>query len=216
VGCGRGNRRGPDRFDSLSVFKIPQVIESLLRPVDLAIVQITPPNEAGSCSLVIAIDVAREALEQATICIGEINTRAPRTFGDTFVQLSEFDFLVYSTDPPIFFEHWKIDDDWNQAAHHVASLIENESCIVFSIGPLFEAMTRHLMKKHHLGIHSLFFTDFLMDLMKFGAVTKSPLATLSSGRRTALSFLREDRRFPRSKKFFLSNWSNFKCAGGLS
>ena len=151
--------------------KIPQVIESLLRPVDLAIVQITPPNEAGFCSLGIAIDVAREALEQATICIGEINTRVPRTFGDTFVHLSEFDFLIRSTDPPIFFERWEIDDDWNQVAQHVASLIEDESCLAFSIGPLFEAMTRHLMNKRHLGIHSPFFTDPLMDLMKCGAVT---------------------------------------------
>jgi acyl-CoA hydrolase len=151
--------------------KIPQVIESLLRPVDLAIVQITPPNEAGFCSLGIAIDVAREALEQATICIGEINTRVPRTFGDTFVHLSEFDFLIRSTDPPIFFERWEINDDWNQVAQHVASLIEDESCLAFSIGPLFEAMTKHLMNKRHLGIHSPFFTDPLMDLMKCGAVT---------------------------------------------
>ncbi len=156
----------PSRF-----VKIPQVIESLLRPVDVAVVQITPPNEAGFCSLGVAIDVAREAMEQANICVGEINTQIPRTFGDTFVQVSEFDFLVQSTDPLILLDRWEIDDVWDQVAQHVVSLIEDESCLAFSIGPLYEALARHLTTRRHLGIHSPLFTDPLMDLMKSGAVT---------------------------------------------
>ncbi|MBW2449731.1 MAG: GNAT family N-acetyltransferase, partial [Deltaproteobacteria bacterium] len=106
----------PSRF-----VKIPQLFGSLLRPVDVAVVQITPPNAAGFCSLGIAIDVAREALEQASIRVGEINTQIPRTFGDTYVPVSEFDFLVRSTDPPIYFDRWETDDVWDQVAQHVAS-----------------------------------------------------------------------------------------------
>ena len=151
--------------------KIPQLIGFLHRPIDVAIVQITPPNEAGFCSLGVGIDVAREALEQAAICVGEINTRTPRTFGDTFIRISEFDFLIRSKDPLIYFERWQIDEVWNQVALNAASLIEDESCLAFSIGPLFEALSRNLMDKRHLGIHSPFFTDPLMDLMKSGAVT---------------------------------------------
>jgi acyl-CoA hydrolase/GNAT superfamily N-acetyltransferase len=156
----------PSRF-----VKIPQLIESRLAPIDVAIVQITPPNEAGFCSLGIAIDVAREALEQASIRVGEISTQIPRTFGDTFVQISEFDFLVRSTDPPIYLERWKTDAVWDQVALNVASLIEDESCLAFSIGPLYEALAKCLVNKRHLGIHSPFFTDPLMDLMQSGAVT---------------------------------------------
>ena len=155
----------PSRF-----VKIPQLIQSLLRPADVAIVQITPPNEAGFCSLGIAIDVAREVLEQAGIGVGEINMQIPRTFGDTFVHISEFDFIIQSTDPPIYFDRWEIDGVWDQVAGHVASLIEDESCLAFSIGPLYEALANRLTNKRHLGIHSPFFTDPLMDLMKSGAV----------------------------------------------
>ena len=151
--------------------KIPKLIGFLHRPIDVAIVQITPPNEDGLCSLGIGIDVAREALEQADICVGEINTRIPRTFGDTFVRISEFDFLIHSTDPPIYFERWQTDEVWNQVALNAASLIEDESCLAFSIGPMYEALARNLTDKRHLGIHSPFFTDPLMDLMKSGAVT---------------------------------------------
>jgi acyl-CoA hydrolase/GNAT superfamily N-acetyltransferase len=156
----------PSRF-----VKIPQLIESLLRPIDVAIIQITPPNEAGFCSLGIAVDVAREALEQASIRVGEINTLIPRTFGDTFVQATEFDFLVRATDPPIYFDRWEIDPIWDEVAKHVASLIEDESCLAFSIGPLYEALAQRLTAKRDLGIHSPIFTDPLMDLMINGTAT---------------------------------------------
>jgi acyl-CoA hydrolase/GNAT superfamily N-acetyltransferase len=156
----------PSRFA-----KIPALIKSFLNPIDVAIIQITPPDKNGFCSFGIAVDVAREAMEQASICVGEINTQIPRTFGDTFVQVSEFDFLVRSTDPPIYFDRWEIDGAWDRVAQHVASLIDNDSCISFSIGPLYESLAVHLSTKRHLGIHSPFFTDPLMDLMKCGAVT---------------------------------------------
>jgi len=156
----------PSRF-----VKIPHLIESRLAPIDVAVVQITPPNEAGYCSLGIAVDVAREALEQAAIRVGEINTLIPCTFGDTFVHISEFDFLVRSADPPIYFERWKTNEIWDQVALNAASLIEDESCLAFSIGPLYESLARQLHNKRHLGIHSPFFTDPLMDLMLSGAVT---------------------------------------------
>jgi acyl-CoA hydrolase/GNAT superfamily N-acetyltransferase len=156
----------PSRF-----VKIPQLIESRLAPVDVAIVQITAPNEAGFCSLGIAVDVAREVLDQAAIRVGEINTDVPFTFGDTFVHVSEFDFLVRSTDPPIYFDRWETDDIWDHVALNVASLVEDGSCLAFSIGPLYESLAKHLRKKRHLGIHSPLFTDPLMDLIQSGAVT---------------------------------------------
>ena len=173
----------PSRF-----VKIPQLIDSLLRPIDVAVVQITPPNAAGFCSLGIAIDVAREALEQASIRVGEINTQIPRTFGDTYVPVSEFDFLVRSTDPPIYFDRWETDDVWDQVAQHVASLIEDESCLAFSIGPLYEALGRRLANKRNLGIHSPFFTDPLMDLMKSGAATNRRKETYRGVSLTSYAF----------------------------
>ena len=173
----------PSRF-----VKIPQLIGSLLRPIDVAVVQITPPNAAGFCSLGIAIDVAREALEQASIRVGEINTQIPRTFGDTYVPVSEFDFLVRSTDPPIYFDRWETDDVWDQVAQHVASLIEDESCLAFSIGPLYEALARRLADKRNLGIHSPFFTDPLMDLMKSGAANNRRKETYRGVSLTSYAF----------------------------
>ncbi|QTA90585.1 GNAT family N-acetyltransferase [Desulfonema magnum] len=151
--------------------QIPQVIESGKIPFDAAFVQITPPNESGYCSLGVCIDVARQAMELASFSVGEINPLLPRTFGDTFVHISDFDLLVNATEPLIYFDRWPVDDVYEQVGANVASVIEDKSCLAFSIGPLYEALSRHLVHKHHLGIHSPFLIDALMDLIKSGAVT---------------------------------------------
>jgi acyl-CoA hydrolase len=156
----------PCRFD-----EIPALIESRRIPIDVAIIQVTPPNEAGYCSLGVAIDVARYAMEQASLVIGEVNTKIPRTFGDTFVPVSSFDMLVYSKDLPIYFDPWPEDEVFDKVAKNVASIIEDGSCIASSIGTLFEHLGKHLVRKRDLGIHTPFLSDNIMNLIKSGAVT---------------------------------------------
>ncbi len=156
----------PSRFS-----EIPRLIDSGYIPIDVAIVQITPPNEAGYCSLGVAVDVARYAMEKASLLVGEINPQVPITFGDTFVPIADFDLLVSATEQPIYFNRWPMHDVFDRIAANVAAEIEDGSCIAFSIGPLFEALSTHLVHKRNLGVHSPFFTDALMDLVKSGAVT---------------------------------------------
>ncbi|MBU0544470.1 MAG: GNAT family N-acetyltransferase [Proteobacteria bacterium] len=151
--------------------KIPRLIKTGRIRIDVVFIQVSPPDKSGYCSLGIAVDVAREAMEKASIIVGEINPRIPETFGDTFVHVSDFHMLINSIDQPIYFPRWTVDKVFNKVASNVASVIDNGSCIAFSIGPLFEALSRHLVQKRNLGIHSPFFTDALMDLMKSGAVT---------------------------------------------
>ncbi|MCG6908625.1 MAG: GNAT family N-acetyltransferase [Deltaproteobacteria bacterium] len=156
----------PSRF-----VRIPYLIKEGLVNIDAAIIQVTPPNDAGYCSLGVAVDVAREAMQKAAVTVGEISTYTPYTFGDTFVHLSEFNLLVRAEEPPIFFPRWDVEEVTDRIACNVAALIEDESCVAFFNGPFFEALGRHLNGKKDLGIHSPFFTDALMELMLSGAVT---------------------------------------------
>ena len=150
---------------------IPKLIESGQISINVAFIQITPPDKNGNCSLGVAVDVARQAMEQASLVVGEINSQIPCTYGDTFIHISDFDLLVNSTQDPIYFDRWPVSAVFDKIAANVTSLIENGTCIAFSIGPLFEALGRHLIHKRHLGVHSPFFTDALMDLVTSGAVT---------------------------------------------
>jgi acyl-CoA hydrolase/GNAT superfamily N-acetyltransferase len=151
--------------------RISELLELRKVRVDIVFVQITPPDKDGYCSLGVSVDVARLAMEQASLVVGEVNTLVPRTMGDTFVQISAFDMLVQSDEPPVYFERWPAETVYDLIAANIEPLIEDQSCIAFSIGPLFEAVGRALTGKQHLGIHSPFFSDALMDLVKSGAVT---------------------------------------------
>ena len=151
--------------------QIPRIIKSKRIPIDAAFIQITPPNESGYCSLGVAVDVAREAMEQASLVVGEINPLTPFTFGDTIVSISDFDLLIESTEKPAYFSRWPVNKVMDQVAANIASLIEDGDCIGFNTGSLIEALSPHLTRKRHLGIHTPFFTDALMDLVQSGAVT---------------------------------------------
>jgi len=156
----------PSRF-----VKIPRLIQSGKIRFDVAFLQVTPPDENGYCSLGVAIDIGRQVMDQAKLLVAEINPDIPFTFGDTFVALSEFDYIVRSEHEPIYLPRWPVDEVFSRVAANVASVVEDRSCITFSIGPLFEALGPQLVNKRDLGVHSAFFTDALMDLVKSGAIS---------------------------------------------
>jgi len=151
--------------------RIPLLLESGVIRIDAAFVQIAPPDEAGYASLGVAVDVARQAMDQASLVVGEINPHVPRTLGDTFVHVDDFDYLVEAKDEPLYFPRWPVTEVFDKLGANVASLINDGSCISYTIGSLFEALSRHLAGKKNLGVHTSMFTDALMDLVKSGAVT---------------------------------------------
>jgi acyl-CoA hydrolase len=114
----------PSRFSA-----IPWLIQGRQLPMDVALIQITPPDDDGLCSLGISVDVGRQVMAQASVVIGEINPDVPRTYGDTFVSVDEFDLLVESTEPAPVFSCWPVDDVFDRVAANVASVIEDGSCL---------------------------------------------------------------------------------------
>ncbi|MCX7817108.1 MAG: GNAT family N-acetyltransferase [Syntrophales bacterium] len=156
----------PSRFSRISSLFATGIIR-----FDAAFVQVTPPDEMGYVSLGVGVDVARQAMEVADIVVGEINLEAPWTLGDTLVHVSEFDYLIESEDSPYYLDRWQVDETYLKIASYVASVVEDGACISFAIGPLYEALGKTLISKRDLGVHSPFFTDALMDLIKSGAVS---------------------------------------------
>jgi len=153
------------------ISQIPRIIKSKRIPIDVAFIQITPPDESGYCSLGMAVDIAREAMQQASLVVGEINPNVPFTYGDTIVSIADFHLLVESTEPPMYFKRWPVSAVIDQVAANIAQVIQDGDCINFFTGALFEALGRRLVQKRHLGIHTSYFTDALMDLVKSGAAT---------------------------------------------
>ena len=153
------------------ISQLPRIIKSNRIPIDVAFIQISAPDETGYCSLGVAVDIAREAMERADLVVGEINPDIPFTFGDTIVSISDFNLLIESTEPPHYTKRRQVRKNIDQVAANIAQFIRDGDCISLMTGPLFDAVARHLVHKRHLGIHTPYFTDGLMDLVKSGAVT---------------------------------------------
>jgi len=162
---------GAADFIPARLSKIPGLVESGAIRVDAVFVQISRPNSSGYASLGVAIDVAKAAMDKAVLVVGEINDDVPRTLGNTFVHVSDFHYFVEAEEPMIYFPRWPIDEVIDKVAFNVAGLVEDGSCLSFFPGSFFEALGQHLIHKRDLGIHTLFFTDPLMDLIKAGVAT---------------------------------------------
>jgi len=155
----------PSRFS-----RIPWLFKTGAINIDVAFVLTTVPDENGYAYL-IGNSAERQAMEAAKIVVGEINTDAPRTMGDTLVHMSDFHYLVEATEQPSYIPRWPLEDVYLKIADNVASVIQDGNCISYGIGPLYEALAKTLSTKKNLGVHSPFFTDALMELVKSGAVT---------------------------------------------
>ncbi len=155
----------PSRFS-----RIPWLFKTGAINIDVAFIQVTPPGENGYAYLV-GVGAERQAMETAKIIVGEINSHVPRTMGDTLVHMDDFNFLIEATEPPLYIARWPLEEIYLKVAANVASVIEDGSCISYGIGPFYEALAKTLATKKDLGVHSPFFTDALMDLVKSGAVT---------------------------------------------
>lgn len=151
--------------------QIPHLFQTDAVKVDAAFVQITPPDKRGLCSLGVSVDVAKHAIERAGLVVGEINEHIPYTFGDTFIHIDDFHYIIRSAEPLFYTLRWDVDPVFDRIAEIAASVIEDGSCLSFFLGPLYEALVKHLSAKKDLGIHTLVFSDPLMELVKSGAVS---------------------------------------------
>ncbi len=153
--------------------QVPYLFQTDSLKIDAAFVRITPPDGKGYCSLGASADVAKYAIEKASLIVGEISEETPYTYGDTLIHVNDFHHLVTATVPPLYVPRWPVDEVFDKVAENVASVIEDGSCLAFFLGPIYEALVKHLSPKRELGIHSLVFTDPVMDLMKVGVISNN-------------------------------------------
>jgi len=152
-------------------------IDRLLRtgryPVDVALITVSPPDEHGFCSLGVSVDITRTASEKADVVIAEVNSTMPRTLGDSFIHISEIDYLVES-DRSIL--EWKPDNEGStievidRIGRHVADLVEDGATIQVGYGAIPDAVLRHLREKRDLGMHTEMLSDGIVDLVRMGVI----------------------------------------------
>ena len=164
---------GEGRADFVPIFlsDIPGLFTSGAVPLDTALIQVSPPDAHGFCSLGTSCDAAKAAADTARVVIAEINAQMPRTHGNNVVPLSRIHAFI-ATDRPLV-EHRGSPETPVEAriGELIAGLVEDGSTLQMGIGGIPDAVLARLHGKHDLGIHSEMFSDGVVDLVQAGAVT---------------------------------------------
>lgn len=167
-----------DHIDYLPCFlsEMPMLFSTQLRPLDVALIHVSPPDQHGFCSLGTSVDIAQAAVRHAQLVIAQINRQMPRVHGDGFVHLSKIDYAIEVDEPlPIYSSH-PISDIERQIGEHVSHLIEDGSALQIGIGALPDAILACLKSHKHLGLHSEMWSDGALELIESGVIDNAQKA----------------------------------------
>ena len=185
IEAGRGD------FTPVYFNEIPGLFRSAL-PVDVALVQVSPPDHNGYCSLGVSVDYTKSAVECAGTVIAQVNPQMPRTMGDSFVHLSQLDVIVETDVPLLELKPPVIGDVERAIGENCASLIRDGDTLQLGIGAIPDAVLLFLKDKKDLGIHSEMFSDGVVELVEAGVITNRR-KTLHPGK-SVVTFLMGTRR----------------------
>jgi acyl-CoA hydrolase len=161
------------RADYIPVFlsDIPRLFALRLLPLDVAFINVSPPDEHGYCSLGTSVEAALAAVGSARLVVAQLNRSVPRTLGDSFVHVSRIDLAVEVDVPPYELEPKAIGDVERRIGAYVAELVPDGATIQMGIGTIPVAIGEALRDKRDLGVHTEMFSDVVVDLVEAGAVT---------------------------------------------
>lgn len=186
----------------ISLSQIPDLLRRGVIPVDVALIQTSPPDDHDHVSLGIDVDVTKAAVARASTVIAQINENMPRVHGDGFLSIDELSYLVPHDEPLLQITAKPRDDVAQRIGRYVSGLVHDGDTIQVGFGRIPDAVTDSLTDKKDLGVHSEILTDGLVRLMKKGAVnncrkTLNPGKTIASfcmGSRETYRYLNDNPR----------------------
>ena len=178
-------------FTPVYFSEIPSVLEEYLHP-NVTMIQVSPPDEHGYCSLGVSVDYTKTAAECADLVIAQVNQQMPRTLGDSFLHVTQFECIVETDLPVIELAPPKIGDVERAIGENVAKLVKDGDTLQLGIGAIPDAVLLFLKEKNDLGIHTEMFSDGVVELAERGVITNKK-KTLHQGQSVA-TFLMGTRR----------------------
>ena len=172
------------KIDYIPVYlsQIPRLFASQRIGLDVALVQVSPLDKFGYCSLGVSVDITRSGLENARLVIAQVNPLMPRTWGDSFVHVDEIDWLVPFEEPLVEIVPAEKDSEIaRRIGHFVSQLVDDGATLQMGFGHLPYAIMQYLDTKKDLGLHTQLITDGLLPLFEKNVITNKK-KTLLPGR----------------------------------
>ena len=161
------------RADYTPIFlsEIEELFESGAMPLDVALLELSPPDSHGFCSFGVGVDTSLTAAKCARFVVAQINDQMPRTFGDSFIHVNQLHAIVESSRPLCAMKKPEITDMHVAIARNVAGLIEDGAVLQTGIGGIPDAVLPFLMDRKDLAVHSELVSDGVIPLIDAGVIT---------------------------------------------
>lgn len=157
-------------FTPCFFYQVPELFKNQL-PVDVALIQVSEPDKQGYCSFGVSVDYTKPAAQMASLVIAQVNKNMPRTFGDSFIHVSDINFIVEHTEDLLELPLPKIGDIEKAIGENCAKLVSDGDTLQLGIGAIPDAVLMFLKDKKDLGIHSEMISDGVIDLVETGVIT---------------------------------------------
>lgn len=163
------------RADYTPIFlsQVPNLFKNRRTPIDVALIMVSPPDNRGVCSLGVAVDITKAAVEASTVVIAQVNEKMPRVHGDCFINVNDIDVLVSHDEELLTWPSFEPDEVTSKIAGHITRLVPDGATLQAGIGRIPDAVLSMLHDKNDLGIHTEMFSDGVMRLAKQGVITGS-------------------------------------------
>ncbi|MFX1253663.1 MAG: GNAT family N-acetyltransferase [Promethearchaeota archaeon] len=187
-------------YTPIFLSEIPRLFYSGAVPVDVALIQTSPPDEHGYMSLGISVDIVKAAVEKADLVIAQVNKFMPRIHGETFIHMENVNFVVPHNEPLLEYQAAVSDDIAQSIGRYVARIIGDGDTIQVGYGSIPNAVMANLHTKKDLGVHTELISDGIVALMKKGIVNNSKktlnkektVATFCMGKKSTYDYLHDN------------------------
>ncbi len=159
-------------YTPIYLSEVENLFESQM-PIDVALIQVSPPDEHGFCSFGVGIDTTLTAAKMARTVIAQVNPLMPRTYGDSFIHISEIDAIVEASRPLCEMPREEISHLHRAIARNVSTLIEDGATLQLGIGGIPDAVLLELRDRKDLGVHTEMLSHNAIPLIESGAINGS-------------------------------------------
>lgn len=163
--------RGQGDYTPIFLSEVPALFRSGAMPLDVALIQVSPPDRHGYCSLGTSVDASRAAVEAARLVLAQVNPNMPRSHGDGLLHVKDIDLAVTVDAPIPEVARPALGAVESTIGQYVADLVEDGATLQLGIGAIPEAVLAALTGHRGLGVHSEMFSDGVVDLIERGVIT---------------------------------------------
>jgi len=160
-------------YTPIFLSQVPHLFNRKIVPVDVALVQLSSPDDHGYMSLGISVDIVKSAVENADVVIAQINRHMPRVLGDSFIHIRDVDYVIPHDEELLEWTPTLGDETTEAIGKNIARLIEDGATIQVGYGRIPDAVVGHLENKRNLGVHTELLTDGVVKLIRDGVVTNT-------------------------------------------